>query len=283
VAILIPLSTRTGFTPEERISLRHLVHFLGRYEKYLIAPRGMRIELEGFRVKHFSRKYFGSAVAHNHLLFNPLFYRSFGDYEYVFLYHLDSLAFADQLEYWCGQNFDYIGPPWMHCPDSPWVTRPRVGNGGFSLLRVRSVLTVLYNRYRMEPSTYWIDMFTRNGRHLRPLIHLLEKLQPLFPKSKLVNVPLAEWRKAEDPGPNSRNNDIFWSDRAITFLPEFKVASFEDGLRFGFEVAPRTCFEMNGRKMPFGCHAWARYDRSFWEPHLLAKEDEQVVCEQSEG
>jgi hypothetical protein len=34
-------------------------------------------------------------------------------------------------------------------------------------------------------------------------------------------------------------------------------------------VAPRLCFELNGRKLPFGCHAWQRYDRGFWEPYLL--------------
>jgi hypothetical protein len=109
----------------------------------------------------------------------------------------------------------------------------------------------------------------------------MERLQRLFPKSKLLSVPLEEWRKIENPGPNSRNVDIFFSDKAIEFLPEFKVASFEEGLRFGFEVAPRKCFELNGKKMPFGCHAWARYDRSFWEPHLLVKENGQVICENS--
>jgi lipopolysaccharide/colanic/teichoic acid biosynthesis glycosyltransferase len=27
---------------------------------------------------------------------------------------------------------------------------------------------------------------------------------------------------------------------------------------------------MNGRRMPFGCHAWERYDPEFWRPHVLA-------------
>ena len=58
-----------------------------------------------------------------------------------------------------------------------------------------------------------------------------------------------------------RNEDYFWSDEAVHFYPEFKVASFEDGLRFAFEVAPRLCLELNGGKLPFGCHAWPRYDR----------------------
>ena len=49
------------------------------------------------------------------------------------------------------------------------------------------------------------------------------------------------------------------------------MASLEDGLRFAFEVSPRTCLDLNGGKMPFGCHAWARYDRSFWEPFIVSE------------
>jgi hypothetical protein len=43
-------------------------------------------------------------------------------------------------------------------------------------------------------------------------------------------------------------------------------------LRFAFEAAPRQCLEMNQGRLPFGCHAWGRYDREFWTPHLLASE-----------
>jgi hypothetical protein len=33
---------------------------------------------------------------------------------------------------------------------------------------------------------------------------------------------------------------------------------------------------MNGGKMPFGCHAWARYDRDFWLPFLVSEEGAAV-------
>ena len=52
----------------------------------------------------------------------------------------------------------------------------------------------------------------------------------------------------------------------------FKVASLEEGLRFAFEVSPKTCYEMNGGKLPFGCHAWAKYDPEFWKAHLVPEE-----------
>jgi hypothetical protein len=27
-------------------------------------------------------------------------------------------------------------------------------------------------------------------------------------------------------------------------------------------------YELNGHELPFGCHAWERYDRAFWEEQL---------------
>jgi hypothetical protein len=269
VAIVVPVSDRDGFLPEERISLRHLTHHLGHYEKFLIAPPMRDYDLEGFEVRRFPRKFFGSVAAHNHLLYTPLFFRAFEGYEYVFFYHLDSLVFSDQLSAWCQRGIDYIGPPWLQCEDTPWVTKPRVGNGGFTLLRVEAALKVVYNRYLAHPGTYWLDMFCRNHRALGSAISVMKKLKPRLQNSKLINTPLEELERWENPGPSSRNVDMFWGDKAIKYLPEFKVASFEEGLEFAFEAAPRKCFELNGRRMPFGCHAWARYDRNFWEPHLL--------------
>ena len=272
VAILVPLSRRPTLTEDEKISLRHLERYLGKYDKFLLAPPGSPIRIKGFRIKTLPGKFFGSVAAGNHLMYTPRFFKDFADYRYIFFYHLDSLVFSDQVERWCNTDVDYIGAPWVKCPEFPWVTKERVGNTGFGMMKVESALKVLYNRYRQEPNTYWLDMFTRNSPRTRPIVQLLKKLRPHLPRSKMVNALLVEWEKMQDPAPYGRNDDIFFSDRAISYLPEYKVASLEQGLEFAFEGAPRKCFEMNGGKMPFGCHAWGRYDRSFWEPFLLPEE-----------
>jgi hypothetical protein len=74
-----------------------------------------------------------------------------------------------------------------------------------------------------------------------------------------------------NPAQNKRNEDQFWSDQATKYYPAFRIASFETGLRFAFEVDPRRCYELNNQTLPFGCHAWHKYDRSFWEPYLLTE------------
>jgi hypothetical protein len=252
--------------------MRHLLHFLGFYDKYFVAAPGVSPQRKGLAVLRFHAKFFGSAAAHNRLLMWPGFYRAFQDYEYILIYHLDSLVFSDQIAPWCRLGLDYIGAPWLPCPEQPWVKEARVGNGGFALMKVESVLKVLYNRYRMEPPTWWLDMLFRNKARLTPFFRFLERLQPFFPNSRIVNRPLEDLCIDENPGFYGRNNDYFWSFHATKDLPEFKVATVDQGLRFAFEAAPRTCFKLNGGHMPLGCHAWTKYDRGFWEPHLLTTE-----------
>ena len=269
VAIVVPLSARTELLPEEEVSLCHLLHFLSGYDKYFVAPPGGFIPHDGLKLVHFHRKFFGSAASHNQLLMWPGFYRAFKDYKYILMYHLDSLVLSNEIAQWCEADLDYIGAPWLPCPDTPWVKEPHVGNGGFTLMKVESVLKVLYYRHRKKPATYWKDMLMRNRIRLRLFFRILQWLQPSFPNSPIVNRPLHGLTCAESRDRHSCNNDYFWSYNAKRYWPEFKVASVEEGLRFAFEAGPRLCFELNGGRMPFGCHAWARYDRTFWEPYLL--------------
>jgi hypothetical protein len=269
VAIVVPLSARANLLPDEELSLRHLLHFLSGYDKYFVAAPGASIPHEGLKVFHFPRKFFGSAAAHNRLLMWPRFYRAFEDYEYILMYHLDSLVFSEEITPWCRTGLDYIGAPWVPCSDTPWVKEARVGNGGFALMKLESVLKVLHNRYQDEPATYWVDLLVRNNSRLRFVFRFLEWLQPFFPNSRVINRPLEDLRKSEKPDIHGCNNDYFWSFHAARYLPEFKVATVEQGLRFAFEAAPRRCFELNRGRMPFGCHAWMKFDRNFWEPHLL--------------
>src|SRR5262249_9565079 len=97
VAIVVPVSNRPELTTDEEISLRHLLHFLGTYDKFLIAPRGLKIELPGFATRHFSESFFGSARANGKLMYSPQFYKEFEDYKFILIHHLDALVFSDQL------------------------------------------------------------------------------------------------------------------------------------------------------------------------------------------
>jgi hypothetical protein len=261
VAVVVPLSNRKEFTPEEEISLNHLIRFLGSYDKYFVVPESLQITYPDFGIKRFDEKFFGTALAHTRLIFSPDFYETFADYMYILIYHLDSLVFSDQLAEWCEMGFDYIGAPWIKHEGAPYAgcgyLEDKVGNGGFSLRKVESFLKVIYSpKYSTEPME---EFYASNYKYRKYLT--LPKIGLKY--LKVLNNARREMSKYPF------NEDMFWSNRAHHFYPEFKIAPLEVALRFAFECAPRLCFEKNNRTLPFGCHAWARYDRDFWEPYLL--------------
>jgi Protein of unknown function (DUF5672) len=272
VAIVVPVSNRPELTADEQISLRHLLHFLGGYDKFIIAPRGLNVQLPGFGTRYFSRKFFGSARAHGYLMYRRGFYKQFEDYNYILIHHLDALVFSDQLMEWCGTDVDYIGAPWIPCADAaPWVKEPRVGCGGLALMKVEAALTVLNERYRREPARYWEEGFRDLAAEVASRLQYFKRMRSI---TRLAPTWLRGSRtqirqQLDRIERNTRNNDVFWSFHAVKYMPTFRIPDWKTGLRFAFEVAPRKCFELNESRLPFGCHAWPKYDRSFWEPYLM--------------
>ncbi len=260
VAVVVPMSSRPWLADDEKISLAHLIHHLGHYDKYLVIPQSMSITIPGFGRERFDDGYFGSAAANTRLMLSTSFYQRFRQYEYVLIYHLDALVFADELQAWCAQGYDYIGPPWQITDDTPWVKEPGVGNGGFSLRNVASCLNVLTStRYALPPDEYWQRVSaTYSGTN--KAWRLPNKLLKHWKRFNNVRREVARFQK---------NEDLFWATRASHYCPGFKIAPVETALRFAFEAVPRQSFAEIGHRLPFGCHAWPRYDRAFWEPYLL--------------
>lgn len=63
------------------------------------------------------------------------------------------------------------------------------------------------------------------------------------------------------------NEDIFFS---ISDGKDFKVAPLDIALKFAFEREVEKCFKLNNEELPFGCHAWERYNLEFWKPFIEA-------------
>jgi len=264
VAIVVAHSNRAHITPAEEISLRHLNHYLGKYDKYLLIPESLDFELPGLRTKPFDDSFFGSMDAHIRMLFSSRYYQAFTDYKYILTYHLDSLVFSDQLEQWCSRDYDFIGAPWVKHPDSPnAVDSPyegKVGNSGFSLKKVSTFLKILNSpEFALEPGEYW----KKNHAHrslLQRLLNLPKRLLMHSHQFNNVRFELDRWSQSEE---------LFLITRASHYYPDYRVPVAEEALKFAFEIVPRHCYELNSHELPFGCHAWERYDKSFWEPYLL--------------
>jgi hypothetical protein len=263
VAVIVPVY-RSGLTADEQVSLRHLTHFLHEYDRYWLAPESLKVPRSGFGVRRFSDHWFGSVATYSRLLLSREFYEAFADYEYILIYQLDCLVFSDRLTEWCEMGYDYVGAPWFKSKTDPASGFSRVGNGGFSLRRVDGFLKVIDSqRYMDEPVPYWHDVLLTPVADLQeyPLLPRLAKRLKVFRDVRRG----CKWYRAH----YTLNEDHFWSDRAKLFYPAFRIAPVRVGLGFSFEGFPDYCSERNDHQLPFGCHAWARWDREFWEPYLL--------------
>ena len=259
VAVLVPFY-QSCLTADEELSLRHLRHFLGDYDKYLVSPRSLDPNLPDFEVMKFKDKYFTSVYGYSRLMLSADFYRTFVDYEYILIYQLDALVFSDQLTEWCRSDFDYVGAPWLKNQAAPTEGFAGVGNGGLSLRKVQSMLHVLRSPgVVIDAKSYWEEFCGSHSRWEQTLNLHKKYLKRL----SIFNGVSWYSRHPYD------FEDVFWSKFASTLWPEFKLAPIKAALNFSFELAPRYCFEQNGYQLPFGCHAWNKYDREFWEPYLL--------------
>jgi len=272
VAVVVPVY-REHLTADEKISYRHLNNFLGDYDKYLVAPETLKIAYSEFRIKRFSKDFFRNTVSYSALLLSRDFYQAFADYEFVLIYQLDALVFSDQLAEWCESAWDYIGAPWLNCEDADFVDVPTVGNGGFSLRRVPSFLKVIDSPgYDLELVRYQKALHAAEPLYLQdgPVkLSLPRRLIQRFGLSNQTQADILEQTLKNKAEAFGINEDYFWSFKAKKYYSDFKIAPVSEALRFSFEVQPRRCYELNNFQLPFGCHAWNRYDRKFWEPFLL--------------
>ena len=263
MAVVVPLSNNNKLTDNEEISLKHLVYYLGKYDKYFVMPKSLRFERPGFMIKRFSDKFFGSVEAHQRLLFSSRFYKTFSDYKYILLYHLDSLVFSDKLEQWCERDFDFIGAPWVKHKDAVYYGNAayegKVGNGGFALKKVESFIKIFSSKEYSEDPIKYFEQRCKTSDCKKYTIYVKKLLKHLRMFND-VKWELKHYKLSEER---------FLANRANHFYPEFKIAPLEKALGFSFECVPRYCYELNNRQLPFGCHAWAKYDEEFWKPYML--------------
>ncbi len=257
IAVLVPLY-QSQFTPDEQTSLCHLQHHLGGLPLIAIQPAGLGLRLPGFAAREFPAHHFASISAYSKLLLSPAFYEAFREFDYILVYQTDCLVFSPGLARFCQMGYDYLGAPFFEKASQP-PRLSRVGNGGLSLRRVQAFLDVLHSPH--IPA--WGEVLSAR------LPDLYEFPRPARWLKKMRIIRAARRGVAWYTREYGLNEDLFWSDRAHLFKPDFKIAPLDAALQFAFDAHPRACFAHNGGALPFGAHAWARWQRDFWEPHLL--------------
>lgn len=257
VAIVVPIYQKK-FNEDELTSLRHLRKYLGKYDAFAISPPGLKVDVPGLKVVRFPKKYFRGIEGYSALCLTAKFYEAFKDYEYMLIYQTDVIALSDQLMQWCDKGYDYVGAPWFK--DHFGKTHEfadAVGNGGFSLRKIDTAIRVINQLSEPWYKTFYkialtVPYFVYRGRPM--VLHLIKTWINSKPSRSLLL------------------EDRYWSMEVPKLVPDFKIPSVEEALKFSFEVNPRDCYARNHNQLPFGAHAWQKHDRAFWEPYLIKKD-----------
>ncbi len=265
--ILIPIYKKE-LSSDEYTSLKQCVSILSNYPITLVCPKSLNLdnyfaEYSDFKVETFHDDFFKSIDGYNKLLMSKQFYRRFLNYEYILIYQLDAYVFRNELEYWCNLNFDYIGAPWFANTTNSIKDQVlcRVGNGGLSLRKVKSYYHAL--------NFYWLHFLLKSL--YESYDQYLESNLNQFQRIKLLIASILTrffFIKNSKYSITRLNEDQYWCLVVPKININFKVAPLEVGIKFSFEVNPDLLYTINNKELPFGCHAWARYNKKFWSQFI---------------
>lgn len=259
--VVVPVYKDT-LSPTEEFSFCKCINVLREYPCVLACPVSLdtmhyqaiaKQKGKNLMIHRFPNSYFESISGYNHLMMSSIFYRTFACYQYMLIYQLDAWVFRDELDYWCGLGYDYIGAPWFENygtheqGNKLWA----VGNGGFSLRRIQYFIDLLkYDGPLKDARTLGLKPSIKNSVY-----------KYLYAKGYQNSV--SYFRK--DP---TLFEDVFYTVYLKDTRYKANVPSVEKAALFAFEKSPSYLYSMTG-KLPFGCHAWEKNEyESFWKQYI---------------
>jgi hypothetical protein len=254
VAIIIPFY-RNIISDYEKIALQQCERVLPGYPKIAIKPKNLTIPDEARIVNFagvvsFDDHFFKGLTGYNNLMLSPQFYGQFIDYEYVLIYQMDCFVFKDELAWWCNQNLDYIGAPWIR----------KTYHKNFIALAAFKVKRYFSNRFNRQnnevPNKYQFENKVGNGGFS---LRRVKKFYDLC----IIMKPLIDFYLSQTT--HWYNEDVFWSIEVNRQETVLNIPDCATALKFAFEVPPVKASKLNEQNLPFGCHDWDKY-AAYWRP-----------------
>lgn len=268
--VIIPVYKKE-LSPFEEASFRQGLRVLRNHDIVIVTYSGLDLsfyrhisenESKEFGVEFFERHFFESVNGYNALCLDSQFYRRFDAYKYMLIYQTDAWVFRDELLDWCNKNYDFIGAPHFFSNGNQRSTEfLGVGNGGFSLRRIQYCIDIL-SKFLYMPFFKSSGLWLLNKYNCESTIIKTIKVAI---KSIGIKNTLAYYKRG----------DVFNEDLIFGTFSRFiwgikaNIPSHEVAARFSFELHPEFLYHLCGDKMPFGCHAYRKYEYdTFWKYHI---------------
>lgn len=277
--VVIPVYQQCINAVEAR-TLENNLKVLTKHDICLLCPSSLNLTCyeniarhvgKELQIERFDDRYFTSVNVYNELCFSGEFYDRFALYEYMLICQLDAWVFNDQLDYWCGLGYDYVGAPIYFPYNTQHFTKvfSGIGNGGFNLRRISHCQKIL--------------CLNRNKTFLKPFALLRiyfysfiynEKYSRLLRRISLIPLCIAKmfgYRNTLERFISQHTNEdmLLGTWAAQSWLTNCKVPDEQTAMRFSFEVHPSWLYERTDNQLPFGCHAFMKWEyETFWKNHI---------------
>jgi hypothetical protein len=260
-AVVIPVY-KTDLHVFEWISLARAVAILASYPLYLLVPAGLQEGIASAlkqRGLHHSFCWhvvpdhcLASVASYNQLMLTKEFYDFYAwqGITHLLIHQLDAYVFSDELRYWCGEEFSYVGAP-IYPEGAPYgeTHAQCVGVGGFSLRRIDDFILLLDANTRV--------LTFRDVRKLLPPYNLKGRVRILL--RYIICRLMAKDRFEADS--NSLqfwvgiNEDVVYGLYAPLRDRRFRVPRYSVARRFSIDRYVNEELAALGR-LPFGTHGW---------------------------
>ncbi len=260
--IIVPVHKETP-TPAELVSIRQLGRIMTGRKIFVLSPQALNTKsykdlLPGAEDLKVDPAWMGSIRAYNQMMIAPMLYRRLRDYTHMLLHEPDAILLRDELDHWCTQPYDYIGAPWLYWDESEGCAKFGGGaNGGLSLCNLDAMRRVTSSWKRWH-----------SWRHVMgDLVAGAKGDRFKFRRGMVAAYPGGLLRGAHRL--YSTGWDIFWTTVVPPLQPDFRKAPPEVCVHFFWELASYICYEITKHQLPFGLHAWPKYDFGFLRPHMI--------------
>lgn len=230
VAIVIPVYQGT-LSETERISLRQCQRILGKYPIYIIAPENLDT--------HFISDYIEN---YNVIRFSENYFLSPKTYNHLMVSEGFYQAFI---------SFEYI----LIYQLDAYVFEDKLKDWcekGYDYIGAPK----LKKEHLSDKISMLSEPILMNGglslRNVKSILRYIRYYGFFF----------KDWKANEDA------MFSFAQRRSYPFRWLLKLPSWQEALAFSIEKNPQIGIKLLGGSLPFGCHAWEKYNPSFWRKYI---------------
>lgn len=249
VAVIIPVY-KPHLNSAELVSLKRCISILKNHPIIFICPCNLNTTVYEntcankveFKLIRFEDHYFADLSGYNKLMLSAFFYKTFLDYRYILIYQLDAYVFKDELIYWCDQKYDFVGAPALPHRNGPNEMQFLKGYAKF----IGIINRLLHTHHK-------ISNVGNGGLSLR-------KTSTFYRLLIILKLKVKKW--------GTNNEDGFFKYWGNLLYPFFKLPPDDIALQFSIEHKPREALKQLHGKLPFGCHAFEKYEPEVWKQYI---------------